>query len=87
MVSRVKLICGLPYGLIFNSLVLELNLCFKGVVGENCDGRLPLHLSRDIFDVSQNCVSAKHCAKSAMSDAFWVTAVVALHFPKHYTVQ
>jgi hypothetical protein len=62
-------------------------MVFKGVVGENCNERLPLHLSRNICDVSQNYVSAEHCAKSAMSDVFWVTVVVALQFPEHYTVQ
>lgn len=56
-------------------------------MGENCNEILSLHVSGDIFDVSQNCVSAEHCAKSAMSDSFWVTTVVALQFPAHYTVQ
>jgi len=62
-------------------------MVLRGYWGENCNKRLPLHLSRDIYDVSQNYVSAEHCAKSAMSDVFWVTAVVALQFPVHYTVQ
>jgi len=87
IVSIVKLTCGLPYELIFNPLVLELNSCFKGVVGGNCNERLSLHLSSDIYDVSQSCVCAEYCAKGAMSDALWVTIVLALQFPEHYIVQ